>query len=331
MSHTSYELRYLRFARFVFTCKATSQFRLPEQKGSTFRGGFGHVLKKTVCINKKADCNRCILVDSCIYSYIFETKSPEGSKLQKGFEKAPHPFVLIPPSQEKNLFKEGDTFTFALTLIGKAIDYLPYFVFAFQQLGSSGIGSQEGTFTIESITNEHFSQQIEIYNPFSNKLSGTLHIYASENFFHLYKYLLTSNLDELQIHIVTPLRIKTEGSLTDDFTFFDFMRLLMNRLYTLTYFHCGNVFDRDHRDLLELSKSVKTVDKYLQWKDWTRYSNRQQSEMKIGGVVGSFTLKGELKPFIPFLKIGEYVHIGKLTSMGLGGYRISIDITGCPN
>ena len=42
----------------------------------------------------------------------------------------------------------------------------------------------------------------------------------------------------------------------------------------------------------------------------------------MGGFVGSITFEGDLKGFLPFLLLGEYIHMGKGTSFGLGKYEI---------
>jgi CRISPR/Cas system endoribonuclease Cas6 (RAMP superfamily) len=44
--------------------------------------------------------------------------------------------------------------------------------------------------------------------------------------------------------------------------------------------------------------------------------------MKLGGVVGEITYEGDITAFMPYLKAGEILHIGKGTSFGLGKYQI---------
>jgi CRISPR-associated endoribonuclease Cas6 len=321
--HTQYnELKYLTLARFIFTAKAITTLKLPQYKGSTFRGGFGQNLKRTVCINKDDECSQCILHQNCIYTYIFETKQPGGSKSHNNFADIPHPFILIPPHTSKEFFNSGDTFSFELTLFGNAIDYLPYFIFVFYQLGKNGIGSNRGKFSIQSVKNELLGNEIEVYDSQAKAISGAIQVYSSDNFNHLYNNIIKANPDEIRIKLITPLRIKTDGKLRNDFTFFDFLKTLLNRLYFLSYFHCGNKSERQHRELLEMSKDINISDKVLVWHDWIRYSARQQTKMKMGGLLGEFTLKGELATFLPFLKVGEFIHLGKATTMGLGRYQI---------
>ena len=44
--------------------------------------------------------------------------------------------------------------------------------------------------------------------------------------------------------------------------------------------------------------------------------------MKLGGFVGRVSYKGEMKRFFPFLRTGEYIHLGKATVFGLGKYEM---------
>lgn len=64
----------------------------------------------------------------------------------------------------------------------------------------------------------------------------------------------------------------------------------------------------------------------LQWFDWVRYSSRQQQEMALGGVVGSWQLNGPADAIAgiwPWLWLGQWLHVGKNATMGLGGYRLT--------
>jgi len=74
------------------------------------------------------------------------------------------------------------------------------------------------------------------------------------------------------------------------------------------------------RKLIEAAESVEVKKSTLRWRDWQRYSTRQETRMKLGGLVGQITYGGELAPFMPFLRAGELTHAGKGTSFGLGKY-----------
>ena len=47
--------------------------------------------------------------------------------------------------------------------------------------------------------------------------------------------------------------------------------------------------------------------------------------MSLGGVTGTVTYEGDLSDFIQLLRLGEYVHVGKGTSFGLGKYEIYVE------
>ncbi|TMA55202.1 MAG: CRISPR system precrRNA processing endoribonuclease RAMP protein Cas6, partial [Deltaproteobacteria bacterium] len=68
------------------------------------------------------------------------------------------------------------------------------------------------------------------------------------------------------------------------------------------------------------AEQIETATSDLRWYDWERYSARQDVRMKLGGFVGRVTYRGDLQPFLPLLRLGEVVHVGKGTSFGLGKY-----------
>ncbi|MDR2218961.1 MAG: CRISPR system precrRNA processing endoribonuclease RAMP protein Cas6 [Methylobacillus sp.] len=61
---------------------------------------------------------------------------------------------------------------------------------------------------------------------------------------------------------------------------------------------------------------------FINWWHWARYSSRQQRKMVLGGMVGTRKLSGDLTPFLPFLHIGQWLHVGKGATFGLGGYHL---------
>jgi len=139
------------FARFQFHLQALDRLSLPEYKGSTLRGGFGYAFKKVVCALKNKECPDCLLKGKCIYSYVFETPPPADTRIMRKYPSAPHPFVLCPPLEDDRVYEPGESLRFQLTLIGKAIDYLPYFIYTFEELGKMGLGKGRGKFSLEEV------------------------------------------------------------------------------------------------------------------------------------------------------------------------------------
>jgi len=95
---------------------------------------------------------------------------------------------------------------------------------------------------------------------------------------------------------------------------------------SLLYFHGGRELECDFQSYIEESEKVKTVSNDLQWFDWERYSTRQKQKMTLGDVLGQVKYEGNLESFMQILKLGEYIHVGKGTSFGLGRYEILKDM-----
>jgi CRISPR/Cas system endoribonuclease Cas6 (RAMP superfamily) len=46
--------------------------------------------------------------------------------------------------------------------------------------------------------------------------------------------------------------------------------------------------------------------------------------MNLGGFLGQIVFEGNFGEFYPLLQMGEYLHIGKACTFGLGKYEITI-------
>lgn len=306
------------FARFQFILKTLDCINLPAYKGSTLRGAFGHAFKKVVCVRREKVCETCLLKSKCVYSYVFETPPPPDTSKMKNYPFAPHPFVITPPLEEKRLYLENEKLCFELTLIGKAIDFLPYFIYTFDELGKIGIGKTKGKYQLQEVQAMETGDKEElIYSGMDKVLHNNFKSISGNDLLTLYLKPTT-----LQLRFITPTRLKFDGSLSSKLEFHILFRNLLRRISLLSYFHCGEQLAVDFRELIEEAKKVRVQKENLRWMDWERYSNRQETRMKMGGFVGSVIFQGEFKRFMPFLLLGEYIHVGKGTSFGLGKYQI---------
>ncbi len=311
-------LRSIGFSAYRLVLRAEDEITLPEYKGSTFRGAFGLTFRKAACILKREECSECPVRETCVYSYIFETPVPEGSSKMRKYPYAPHPFVIEPPEGSRQLYLPGDTFSFGLVLIGRATNYFAYFIYTFRLMGERGIGRGRGRFTLEEIysLSPDRSEKL-IYDSESNAFSSELSVMKASDL------LLPDAVDNsVNISFLTPTRIKSKGELSADLTFDLLVRSLLRRLSLLSYFHCGVELDLDYRELIGRAGAVSVVESDLRWYDWERYSHRQGGRMKLGGFVGDISFEGEIKEFMPILTLGEWLHVGKGTSFGLGKYRV---------
>ncbi|MDR4506860.1 MAG: CRISPR system precrRNA processing endoribonuclease RAMP protein Cas6 [Candidatus Brocadiaceae bacterium] len=310
------------FAKFRFTIRAEEDIILPTYKGSVFRGGFGYAFKKVVCIQRAGkECSECLLHERCVYSYVFETAPPEDTERLRLYKTIPHPFVLEPPLTKDRVVRHGDRISFQLILIGRAVDYLPYFIYTFTELGKQGIGKNRSICVLEQVEGIDTDEKTRIiYTGDEEILHNRYPVLDASQLNHT-----DSQTDSRQIEIrfLTPCRVRYESKITDAIEFHVLFRNLLRRVSSLYYFHCGRELECDFRSFIEEAMSIQMVSSTVTWQDWERYSTRQKETMKLGGVLGSLQYEGNFRPFMQFLRLGEYIHVGKGTSFGLGQYQIN--------
>lgn len=297
--------------------RAEDSLLLPAYKGATLRGGFGVAFKDAVCVVEHRTCERCLLRSQCAYPYVFETPVPEGTTRMRKYPAAPHPFVFLPPLEEKTRYRAGETLTFDMTLIGKGAAYLPYFIYAFERLGRHrGFGKGRGRFSVAAVLwRTPQGEAVPIYTETSRTLSAAFRPVTIRD-------LLPDvpSTDVWALRFVTPTRLVYCEAPVSKPDFHVIVRGLLRRLSNLTYFHCGTDLRLDFRMLIAAAESVETVESAVRWYDWERYSTRQDRRMKMGGFIGRMQYRGDLRPFLPFLRLGEVLHIGKHSSFGMGHY-----------
>ncbi len=312
----------INYLNTEFILEAEEEIILPNFKGAAFRGLFGNVLRRIICALKKSSCDECPLRSACVYSYIFETyptKEPPILNREK-YIKIPHPYIIEPPLEEKRLYKSGESIIFNVILIGRATEYLPYFIYTFSECGKIGIGRERGKFILKRI----MVDEEEVYNSETKRIKklNDKHIEIKENNYNK-DYECTKNL---KLKILTPVRIKHERKYINDLSFYVLIKSLLFRLSFLHYYHCnGEDTKFDHREVLAKAQEIKIKSQNLRWWDWERYSSRQKTRMRLGGIMGEVEYYGELGSFLPILKAGEIIHVGKNTSFGLGKYKIIIE------
>ena len=310
----------LKFALFNFKTEALNSFSLPPYKGGTFRGAFGYTIKKIACVKNRSSCEDCILKSKCIYSYIFETPPPENSTRMKKYTAAPHPFIIEPAIEEKTSYKKGDKLDFSLTLTGKAIDYLPYFVYAFEEIGNNGLGKNRGCYFIEEVINKNESNEGKVIYKTDKKLLPANFIFTEDTIKEISENF--NDKKEITLDFLTHTRVLYQEKLVTHLDFHVFIRNILRRISLISYFHCGKELDLDFKGIIERAKEVIVKNSSLYWHDWERYSNRKKRKMTLGGFKGKITYEGNLQEFLPFIITGKYIHLGKGSAFGMGKYEV---------
>lgn len=332
----------LRIAKYRFTLEALEELHLPRYKGSTLRGGFGHVFKRTVCFQEEVKrCADCLLKANCPYAYIFETAPPQDAEVLRTYSHVPLPFVIEPPLDTRTVYEPGEALDFGLVLVGRAINYLPYFIVVFKELGRVGLGRGRGKYTLREVAAVQPLDGVEeiIYSAADEMICDRD---LSVGYAEVEARARGLPDAKLTARFLTPTRLKHGGRLAKEGPpFHVLIRAILRRVSSLSYFHCGERWETDYRGIIEAAKGVRLAEAGTGWVDWERYSRRQQQRMNLGGLVGQATYEGDastglstgastglrtgLRPFLPLLVLGELVHVGKACVFGNGWYELELE------
>jgi len=302
----------LAFARFQFNFQVETPLHLNFYSGSMLRGAFGHALRHLSCMTKMPDCKSCMLYRSCPYPLVFE-HPPQESNFQK-FNNIPNPYIIEPPPLGNKIYQVGEVLSFNMVLMGQAMAQLPLIIFAWQRALQQGLGKERSRATLLNVI-------VEPDQPHAQEIYNALEGSAVQAYQARVPPLLAQT-DALTLQFVTPLRIQKQGTiLSREMTARDFLSALVRRYFLLLEFHGQNYHAPDFPQLLALAQAID-FQKDFSWCDWQRYSNRQQQAMSLGGVLGRVVLHGDLSAFLQMLQAGQWLHIGKETTFGMGRYQI---------
>ncbi len=301
------------YLRLRTTLSAEEPAVLPPFLGSMLRGAFGHALRRMVCVmGPEQACADCGLRQACSYTRLFEPYvEGEPPPFLRGIDQAVRPYVFEPLDEGGRLMP-GGTLCFDLLLFGQAADLAAYTVLAVERMARVGLGMQRVAFRlqkVEALAPDGSAQ--EVFRA-GAPLSGARISAAVPPAAPLPE-------GEVTLRFETPLRIKVRDHLNDRPRFRDLAFNMLRRILELAHFHVpGAVIDWNFRPLLDQADDVRITAADLAWHDWERFSQRQGTTMKLGGLVGTMKLAGDLAPFTPLLRTAEVVHIGKGATFGLG-------------
>ena len=308
------------YQRYFFNFILRQPLDLNCFSGAKLRGSFGHALKSETCAMKtKVDCPFCLLKKTCAYPMIFASESLDHH-LQT-FSHKPVPYVIEPPSMGERYYLAGELFRFSMVLSGNAINSLGVIIKAW----------------IRTFLNEknrlHYSQKI---------FDGILISVSYKNNAHFEKIIYDDKTQQLNEHcqtvlipekrelqfahlrFTTPLRLVKKGKLINQETLNAKILLisLIKRINLLNEIYNKELLIKNIPDLVIQSEQI-TLRSELIWQDWQRYSNKQKKTIPQGGLKGNIVLQGKLDEFLPWLYLGQWLHIGKNTNFGLGRYYLS--------
>jgi len=291
------------YTRLRFLYRPQGPLSPLEYLGSAWRGAFGHSLRAQCCNTAMNTCGNCPRQQACNYTYLFET--PTAGDTSDGVNtNAPHPLILRPLPQNGS----NKPYTVEVTLVGRARQMATLVAEAMYQAGLRGVGSRSTIFRLDTVQQHDGNRWADYPVPGTAPVTPPVPV-------------------DVTLHFLTPLRLKQGNDLVraENLNPTILLLAIRQRIRRLGQYHsAGTGFVESHLPYLT-PESEPAHSKELHWVELDRHSSRQQRSHKMGGLVGhiSLSLHG-LESFWPALWHGQYLHVGKLTTMGLGGYRIEL-------
>ncbi|HOT75839.1 MAG TPA: CRISPR system precrRNA processing endoribonuclease RAMP protein Cas6 [Candidatus Wallbacteria bacterium] len=318
----------IEYTKFLFEIEAGERIRLNPFFENTLRGMIGAQLHKLCCSNTLEKCASCPDMHGCLYSYLYNTPAKADSDYLSKYNALPHPYVFYFP-RNRLIFEKGDTIIFYLTLFGRALNYLSYYVHAVSNLCKAGIGRNRAPLKlkcVEAVYSETLREKIyTVEEPFLNSFKRlTLDLESA-----LIPVMLktqdseTAKNKDIKLNFNTAFRIKENEKLVSEIEFSTIIKNLLRRFSNIAHFHCGQNANIDFKTIIAKAAVVAALKKDVNWIEYERFSARQNAKMKIGGIIGDITFKSA-EAWKDLLKIGETIHIGKNTSFGFGNYNIEV-------
>jgi hypothetical protein len=311
----------LPVARLEFTAALERPLELPAHPGALLRSVFGAALRQGTCTTGVPRCGECPLLRSCAYPAIFETPTAPTQFEQK-FSQLPNPYVIEPPAGPVFL-RAGEPLVFHMVLSGSATQrQTPLIISAWQRALRLGLGQARITGHLQAVAAvDAFGQRVPMFPPASGADAAPVPL------LDLAALIRTGNSEPaaLELHFESPLRLQHESKplRPDQLTPRTFMSHLLRRITLMLDVHMGiRPAPFDARALLSLADQLAHDGRQLQWHDLRRYSARQGQELPQGGVQGAWLWRGPMAPLLPWLLMGQWLHVGKGATAGLGGYTV---------
>lgn len=280
-------------------------------------------------------------------------------------------------------FNIGDELRFGLVLVGRAIDYFPFFLHAISEMAYRGLGAGRAAFDLKEVflkgsggerdrvyssDDQRLSLPARIGDPLSELIEarpasgGTRAEQTSADggtpVLESIDKVITATLSQLarpasqsvtnhrtglapevdshsslklrnghsslNLRFLTPARIRIKDDLQTGLSFQLLVRSLLRRVSMLAAVHGSGRMQLDYRGLIERAASASVVRSTLRWWDLERYTDRQETKLRVGGLIGEVEYEGlVIDEFMPLICAGELLGVGTGTSLGLGKFQIT--------
>lgn len=293
----------MKYLKLIYRLEFLESPEWGKRPAFVFRSVLGMNLRNNTCVLRQQEtCSDCLVKSSCVYSMFFETNVDKNLKSLEGRNKAAHPFVLEIDHLDDCICQ------LSITFIGRAVNYIPYINYALETAGKKGVGKNRASYEIVGI----FTKDWNPFVPSLEFIQESSCIWPKESYQPI--------IQEFKVKMETPCRIKENGRYCAKVNLEMLLRNAERRMSVL-----NEVFG-DSDSTPTISIDVPSDSSRQKWVEPNYYSGRQQTVMKLGGVVGEILVPPVSDyAVLAYLEAMELFHVGKNISFGLGKIKVLTD------
>jgi hypothetical protein len=213
----------------------------------------------------------------------------------------------------------GETFRFDVNVFDVNHPPLAYFVLAFAQLATDGLGPRRGRAVLTDVSQLDAERQTGagLYRD-SEFLVETpprpleLSLTADR----------TRPIQKVHIRFVSPMELKAGTHLSARPEFPILFARVRDRLSTVRALYGNGPLDIDFKAMGERATAIRMTRCELHQVDVERRSSRTGQVHPVGGFIGDAEYEGDLTEFLPYLKAAEWTGVGRQTVWGKGEIEV---------
>jgi hypothetical protein len=364
----------------TFTIVSRQSLKLPrETQANTLRGAFGNYFRRLVCVPSCRTTQLCVLRESCPYKVVFEPSPPLSLHRLSRNQDLPRPFIFRSVGSKRDLsrcqarmaeaelsgtgschdnfpvpkstYEPGEKLQFDVLLIGKAVEYLPYFVLSFREV-ERGFGLNRARCQLDEVSSDG---QLGGSKPCPQRTGAEnekAHGCEVESVYTLRDQLLhvprvptmaeyvnrrevdlrheTMDTTFLIVNFLSPTSLRFQGREIRNPEFHHLFKRVRDRVNSLCTFYGPGSIDTDFKALGALAERVTTARTSLRWVERTRFSSKRRRRHELSGFIGkciydlSDLPSGVREELLRWLLAGELLHVGKHTVWGNGRFACTI-------
>lgn len=275
---------------------------------------FRHAFQSLACRSGRQACRDCHRCSSCPYHAVFGQELSVDAAALRRFQKPPLPFVFDFPAAADHAHG-SEQLECGLILVGSAIRHLQDFIGALQAvIRSHDITAECGAVAISGLASID-----QAGNAFQIPLTSGQAVVHELAVLDLHGILDMRPLSDSRVSLrfLTPWRLMRQGHLVREFRADTFLRALMRRVSSLMYYYCGWEMEADFKVCSDMAGMIALSAPEF------GFCGGDGGAWGQAGITGSGVLLGDVTELLPFLLLGELLHLGKGASFGMGRFELA--------